>query len=321
MKRFAFLPLIVVLLFFFTPAFAEKYGVYVKVIENVEGSFEDAITNTEGALEKNGWKVLASNGNAVPEGCGFKAHTIVMHSPEYGKQIMTHGPRSSFAAVLRAGIYEDEKGISIAFVNPASLNRTVLGDGVENKLSVSTMNDLSTILGNAVQGKTVNTQIGEVREKGKVGGMGGGNFPDMIEEIYKKEDKGDVFQETVKKVREGIESNQTGWALVYSLELDGGNVVVFGVNQKKMEARAFTIAGEKRASKSNACPGIDHTSAFPIEVIVYKEQGVVKVVMLDGMYRMKVYFEDAGMWAFMKNMGMPGEIQSEIIDMCMSKLQ
>ena len=30
---------------------------------------------------------------------------------------------------------------------------------------------------------------------------------------------------------------------------------------------------------------------------------------------MKVYFEDAGKWAFMKNMGMPGQIEKEIIEM------
>ena len=33
---------------------------------------------------------------------------------------------------------------------------------------------------------------------------------------------------------------------------------------------------------------------------------------VDSMYRMKMYFEDAGKWAFMKNMGMPGSIADEI---------
>ena len=30
------------------------------------------------------------------------------------------------------------------------------------------------------------------------------------------------------------------------------------------------------------------------------------------MYRMKMYFEDAGKWAFAKNMGMPGSMQDEM---------
>lgn len=39
------------------------------------------------------------------------------------------------------------------------------------------------------------------------------------------------------------------------------------------------------------------------------------------MYRMKVYFEDAGNWAFMKNMKMPGDIHREIVEMSTSKLK
>jgi len=33
---------------------------------------------------------------------------------------------------------------------------------------------------------------------------------------------------------------------------------------------------------------------------------------VDAMFRMKMYFEDAGKWAFMKNMGMPGSLADEI---------
>ena len=65
---------------------------------------------------------------------------------------------------------------------------------------------------------------------------------------------------------------------------------------------------------------VDHAAAFPIEVIVYPENGKVEAILLDSMYRMKVYFEDAGKWAFMKNMGMPGVIEDEVIDAVTSGL-
>jgi hypothetical protein len=42
---------------------------------------------------------------------------------------------------------------------------------------------------------------------------------------------------------------------------------------------------------------------------------------LDEMYRMKVYFEDAGKWAFMKNMRMPGQIEDEIVEASLLKLK
>ena len=39
------------------------------------------------------------------------------------------------------------------------------------------------------------------------------------------------------------------------------------------------------------------------------------------MYRMKVYFEDAGKRAFMKNMGMPGQIEDDITGMAIADLK
>jgi hypothetical protein len=221
---------------------------------------------------------------------------------------------------LRVGIFTDESGISLSFVNPASLNRTVLGDNVEKELSAGTMKELSAILASVGKGRVVNLQAGEVRSKGHVGGMGGGAFTDKIEEVYKREDSGNAFRETSAKVREGITSNTSGWRLIYTLDL-GNDVTVYGVNKTATEAKAFRIAGEKRESNVNSCPGVDHVSAFPIEVVVYKEKGMVRVMLLDEMYRMKVYFEDAGKWAFMKNMGMPGAIEKEITEMVTSKLK
>jgi uncharacterized protein (DUF302 family) len=299
---------------------AEGYGIYVKAAENVNGTFDEAVKSAENALTKAGWQVLASYGAAVPEGCGFKAHTIVIYSSDYAKKIIAHGATAAFALPLRVGIYSNEKGIHMTFLNPASLNRTVLGDTVENDLSVSKMKELSAILASAGKGTIVNQQMGEIRSKGHVGGMGGGDFKDKIETIYKTEDTGSNFRDVAAKVKEGILSNNKGWKLVYSFEANS-NVVSYGLNKEKMEARAFKIAGEKRESKINSCPGIDHTSAFPAEVIVSRENGMVKVLTLDEMYRMKLYFEDAGKWAFMKNMGMPGEIEKEIKEVSGSKLK
>lgn len=320
MKRIFVWALMVLGLLFSSKVQADDFGMYVKVMEKTEGTFANTIKNVEQALSRNGWQVLASYDASVPEGCGHRAHTIVIHSAGYAEKILSHGPRSAFSLPLRVGIFTDENGTNISFVNPASLNRTVLGDGVEKELSLGKMKELSTILASSGKGIVVNQQTGEVRSKGRVGGIGGGDFNDKIDEIYKREDAGNAFREVLGKVREGITSNTKGWKLIYALDL-GNNTTIYGIDKPMMEARAFKIAGEKRESKINACPGVDHAPAFPIEVVVYKEKGMVKVVLLDEMYRMKVYFEDAGKWAFMKNMRMPGEIEREITEIATAKLK
>ncbi|MCB0295937.1 MAG: hypothetical protein KDG51_12025, partial [Calditrichaeota bacterium] len=61
-----------------------------------------------------------------------------------------------------------------------------------------------------------------------------------------------------------------------------------------------------------SCPGLAHALAYPLEIVVTQEEDEIKVRIINAMFRMKMYFEDAGMWAFMKNMGMPGSIQDEL---------
>ena len=87
------------------------------------------------------------------------------------------------------------------------------------------------------------------------------------------------------------------------------------------EAKAYEIAGAKRKKKGFRCPGLDHAAAFPIEIVVMQDGEKVKVAILDEMYRMKVFFEDAGMLAFAKNMAMPGRIEDEIRRMALLKLK
>jgi hypothetical protein len=102
--------------------------------------------------------------------------------------------------------------------------------------------------------------------------------------------------------------------LAYALEIPEAETVVLGSTGTPMDSRSFEIVGAGADSSRNRlkCPGLAHAGAYPIEVVVTKDAGSVRVRVVDTMYRMKMYFEDAGKWAFMKNMGMPGSIQDEI---------
>lgn len=303
-------------------SFAGEYGVYVKVIEKAKGSFDEVSGRVDSALKNAGWEILATYASGVPEGCTFRSRVVVISSPAYAKSILSHGVKAAFALPLRAGVYEDETGINVAVLNPASINRTMIHDTKLDDLSLSAINSIVDSLSKDVSGSVVKKQTGEVRKKGRVGGMGGGDFLDKIEEVYAAQDDSDAtFKRVSENVKRGILENKKNWKLLYTLDLSAQGALIFGVTEAKMEGRAFRIAGEKRSSDSYKFPGIDHNAAFPIEVIVYKDGGKAKVAILDGMYRMKVYFEDAGKWAFMKNMGMPGQIQEEIVEMVNANLK
>ena len=81
-----------------------------------------------------------------------------------------------------------------------------------------------------------------------------------------------------------------------------------------MEARSYAIVGRggDKSRSDFACPGIDHAAAYPIEIVFTEEAGSVEIHMVDAMFRMKMFFEDAGKLKFARNMGMPGSIADEI---------
>lgn len=88
---------------------------------------------------------------------------------------------------------------------------------------------------------------------------------------------------------------------------------MIGMTGAPVEAKSFSIvgAGADASRGGMRCPGLAHAGAYPLEVVVAKDAAGVRVRVVDTMYRMKMFFEDAGKWAFMKNMGMPGSIRDE----------
>lgn len=305
----------VMLLLYASVSFAKEYGVYVKVVSRAQGGFDQVTANVEQALRNGGWKVLASYNTGIPDDCDFRSRVIVFTSPAYAKSVMTHGVQAAFALPLRVGVYEDEEGIHVAVLNPVSINRTVLGDKGSEALSLSTLKSVSSAIANAVPGNRVNVQMGEMRSSGKITGMGGGDFADKIDSIHiSRSDTEANFKRTGERVKEGIQNNKGNWRLVYTLDLSEYGAMLFGITEEGMEKMAFTVAKEK-GSKLYKIPVLYHNTAFPIEVIVYRENGRVKVVTLDEMYRMKLFFQDAGSWQFLKHMRKPRHIQDEIVEM------
>jgi hypothetical protein len=102
--------------------------------------------------------------------------------------------------------------------------------------------------------------------------------------------------------------------------------VVMGFTGERMEAKSFSIVGRggDKARSDFACPGLDHSSAYPLGVLLEQVNGPtgdqVEITVVDEMYRMKMFFEDAGKMKFARNMGMPGSIEDEIKDLIRSAL-
>ena len=142
----------------------------------------------------------------------FSSRVIVPSSPAYAKSIMSNGIKAAFSLPLRAGIYEDESGINVAVVNPASINRTIIHETKLNDFSLSSINSAINAIAKAVPGNIVKKADWRGQEQRKCRRNGGGNFLDKIVEIYAAQDNADAtFKSVSEKVKkEYSETRKTG---------------------------------------------------------------------------------------------------------------
>lgn len=295
-------------------------GVYEYVIDRAQGSVAEVAAALEGALTTGGWRVLANVESGAPQGCRFRARVVSAVDLAWAGRVMAvHRKTAPFAIVDRINVFEDEAGVHVAIMNAESVHRTVfMDDARESESSRAQVGRLRALIGGMGRGSVSTREFGQVRSSGYIGKtmgvMAGGAFGDQVNDEAVV--PGSDWRGVAERVTRGLTPRGPKWGfhVVYALELADQETVVLGTTGTPMDSQSFSIvdagADEKRASY--ACPGLAHAAAYPIEIVVTRDRDVVRVRMVDAMYRMKLYFEDAGKWAFMKNMGMPGSIHDEL---------
>lgn len=297
----------------------KEYYVYQYVIESAQGTFEEISQAIENSALQNGWQILAKVDGGVPDDCPFATRVFVLYDSSYAKLIMdANAYTGPFAVVDRVNLFQDENGLHVSVVNPHSINRTILMDDEKYEtMSEAHLQALRGMITAVVQGTISEKGYGPKRKKGYIGRtmgvMAGGSFDGKIQDVVVTDQP---FPEVLAKVKDGLSQPGEKWGmhLVYELPLNAYGVVLLGTTGTPMDSKSFDIvkAGGDKSRKNLQCPGLAHAGAYPIEVVLRKTEKGVAVQMVDVMYRMKMYFEDAGKWAFMKNMGMPGAIHDEV---------
>jgi uncharacterized protein (DUF302 family) len=304
-------------------AAGERQSVYVNLADSLQGSFDDVTASLRAGCAANGWEVVNVHDAAAGGTCSYHARVFVLHSPRYTAQVLAHGVRAAFAVPVRMALYQDEAGTHLAAVNPLSVNRTMVAETGFDAVSQGVLNDLSRIAGASLRGRFALRPYGQVRDRGLIGRtmgiMAGGPFLEKIHDLQvvpdtSPQDLTRLADRVWKSLEQG--GGRGRWQVrgTYRLDLATEGAVILGVSGDALEAKSFAIVGaggDDRRSRY-ACPGLAHAAAYPIEVVVFRDQGQLHVAVVDGMYRMKMYFEDAGKMKFAANMGMPGSIEDEI---------
>ncbi|MEN8194151.1 MAG: hypothetical protein ABFS12_15110 [Bacteroidota bacterium] len=284
------------------------------------------------------------------EHCGFKASLIVFKSDEFTNLITSLGNKYLVAGFLKVGIYEDQNGVNVNIADPETIVRIIFNDLYENdkedeykkivEKAKSFKSKLVKILHSVKVGEQVNTPMEPIRddedlaESSKdmfmmVGPMTFFNDEDQFPIIYSTETNTSA-EELSNKFIKNLESYKPSeddaeyrwtpnpevdlkWKTVSKISSPDGKAVLVGLTRPRTEGVSFNIAGSSREEDNNKCPGIDHAAAYPIEVMFIEEDGKVNVYTQREMFRMDMYFWDAGMPAFMDHMSMPGILDDSII--------
>lgn len=296
-----------------------RQGVYQYVVQECETNFVETSDLLALAISESNFQLVAKPDMAAPENCSFRSRVFIVYEPEYAANLLQINRLTApFAIADRINLFEDEAGVHVSIVNPVNIIRTVLLDDKKyTAMAESHRQSLRSLITRAVKGKVSEKQYGQMRKKGKIGKtmgvMAGGPFNEKIKTIVEVNDGN--FSDLLQRLEAALDdSGKWQMAHRFTLSFPDEEIAILGVSGAPMERKSFAIvkAGNDGSRKKFNCPGIAHAGAYPLEVVLTKEKGLFKVQIVEAMFRMKMYFEDAGKWAFMKNMTMPGSLAGEL---------
>ncbi|MCL5673796.1 MAG: hypothetical protein M1407_04170 [Deltaproteobacteria bacterium] len=296
-------------------SYASSYGVFTKVAVNVGGSYSSVINKVKSALNNIGWNVIAVKRISLPKGDSHISTVIAANNNSYDKYMTDNGKNSvaAFGFPLRVSVYTTPtQGTVVSMINLPAIARTFSGNSYI-AYAAKTNSNIKSAIRKAVGGTASNTQYGPMRTGRFPGGIGGGSFPGSVVVIQNYSgSKNSNLEGVAALVKKGIQINKSRWHYAYEIDDPSAGFIELGVTRNSTERHSISIDSGIRATKTYKNPGIDHSPAFPVEILVYRDGGYTNIGILGEMWRMKYYFADAGMWAFMTHMGMPGSIQGSL---------
>jgi hypothetical protein len=308
----------------------QQYGMF---IEAVEANMEfDAVTEAvEMALNDSDFVLLNAFDASAPEvGADYRSRVFVFHDAAYTDAIGAFAGPHAAAAMFRINVYEfgPDKLVRVNFVNIETLACVYLFEnGIDqaahDNLLVTAaalnQNVLDLITSN-VTGTVLNEQMGAIRSLEELHPyIGDGDAQVMVNfsDYAQNYQQGLVatfatFDEAVAFVETNLANANEGWELITTLDV--GNTRLFGVTKGSVEAVSAEIVSDALgASEANPAPGINHNAAYPIEILVYEINGEFAVAYPAQMWRMMLYYWDAGIGAFVQYQTLPGEFDASLL--------
>jgi len=283
-----------------TFSFGADHGMYMLTNKNIKGDYSKICDQVKDVIKSKGFRILADRDITTPDRvkkdqknlCGYKGKLFVFTNDDYVKSTIPY------------------KNKIIDALHSLKLGTNV-NEAREPKRSTDDLRDAS---------KDMIMMVGD---------MTFFEDEDQFPEIYSQ--KNDVSVEGLEKLKQKLYANiksftpnqedkdyrwskdlkeDLKWKVVGEVYSPDKKAILFGLTRNQTEGVSFYIVGDE--TKENSCPGLDHLTAYPIEVLLMIKGDKIVVHTPREMLRMDMYFWDAGMAAFTNHMSMPGILDEEI---------
>ena len=275
-------------------------GLYVKVLEAVE-PWEAIAGRIETNIAQSDWELVASWDLDPPDVCPARARVYVVRNEDYDRAVLAKGVRRAAFLPLRIGLYRQGPQVTVVFTNPEALSKVFFADlpFVEQDemmaLAREAKKDLVTLCVKGMQGTILTQQLPPVRNDRDVRFFWSraADQLDVVRRFPLRGAPGQALEAVCRRIERSLADPDTGWRLVYRTS-PGPGVCILGVSNPRVEDQALNFSGLEWPSvlDRDPCSGLYHLTQFPLEILVFVEQGEVRVGLLDQFWRMRFYLWD-----------------------------
>ncbi len=309
----------------------QSYGLYQKSLE-MEADFDAVCQRIETNISQSDWKLITHWELSTPEICSSRARVYLIQNHDYDQAVLAKGVRHLLFLPIRIGVYQEGSKVVVVFTNPEILSKVFFADlpFAEQDEMIAYANlvrkDLVTLCVKGMEGTILTEQLPPVRNDRDVRFFWA-TYLDQVDVVKRVPIKNDP-QETLKNVCAGIQTatgkSKSGWRVV-STTVIGERACILGLTEKNVEDQLLNYSGLKWPSTldRDPCSGIYHLTQFPIEILVFIEEGEVRVALLDQFWRMRFYLWDdpyrTGSIFMVRDPNLSSRIYNALVDIIRSR--
>ncbi len=278
----------------------KSYGLYQKALE-MGAPFESVCRQIELNVEQSDWDMIVSWDLDTPQVCGTRARVYLIRNEDYDQAVFAKGVRHLMFLPIRIGVYQEGEKVVVVFTNPELLSKVFFADlpFVDQDEMVALANevkkDLVTLCIKGMEGTILTEQLPPVRNDRDVRFFWSGMQEqfDVIRRIPLQGDPAEAIRKVCDRLEKGVRIQERGWQVI-SRYMVSDRACLVGVSNRHIENLTLNYIGLKWPAflDRDPCSGLYHLTQFPIEILIFVEEGEIRIGILDQFWRMRFYLWD-----------------------------